>query len=75
MVVNVRLPKMLLCFRCRKTWLPRKVAVVRCPRCKSLHWFEPQPPRRGRPPKQKPVEKKTETAASAPQRRKRDTRG
>jgi Zn finger protein HypA/HybF involved in hydrogenase expression len=30
------------CLRCAHEWIPRKLPVLQCPRCKSVHWNVPK---------------------------------
>lgn len=37
----------LKCLRCGHEWLPRKIDVRICPRCKSAYWDTPKEGRNG----------------------------
>ena len=37
--MKVKIPKPLDCKRCQHLWIPKKVDVVICPKCKSPYWF------------------------------------
>lgn len=32
----------LCCLRCGHKWMPRRVVVVACPKCKSYSWMKPR---------------------------------
>jgi Zn finger protein HypA/HybF involved in hydrogenase expression len=34
--------KIVKCRRCAHEWIPRKLPVMQCPRCKSVYWNTPR---------------------------------